>query len=185
MSFTLAGASLAKLVVAHDTRDSNAEDLLEPYSTDSDSEIPEAIWWFYCAGLGIALACTGIIAAAHSMRTIENARLTRPYRLSVRFAVSIVLILLPLARDHLSSLDVVATTSCLVVFVLFVELAGSTCSGDAFWGFWEKRECHYSTHARMSKKELEEKVRTGEVINVEELARSDTSKGNVNQDIIV
>jgi hypothetical protein len=185
MSFTLAAASLAKIVITHDTAQSQPDALLEPYSSNSKAEVPEALWWFYCAGLGTALALTGIFALTHSVKTIPNARLTRPYRLTVRFVVSLTLILLPLARYHLSSLELVATTASLIVLVLLVELAGSTCSGDAFWGFREKNYCSYSAHTKMSKSELAEKMRTGDLVDVEELARKGRKKGEVHQDIIV
>jgi hypothetical protein len=176
---------LARIVITHDTAESQPEDLLEPYASEAQAELPDALWWFYCAGLGIALASTGFIALCHNMKTIPNVRLTRPYRLAVRFAVSVVLILLPLARHHLSSLELVATTTSLVVLVLLVELAGSTCAGDAFWGFSQKNYCTYSAHTKMSKSEFENKLRTGDVVNVEELAQKGRRKGEINRDMIV
>jgi hypothetical protein len=185
MAFTLAAASLAKVVIVHDTAQSHPDDLLDPFSTNSEPELQEALWWFYCSGLGIALACTGLIQLSHTMKTIPNVRLTRPYRLAVRFAVSVALILLPLARHRLSSLELVATTTSLVVLVLLVELAGSTCSGDVFWGFSEHRDCTYSAHCKMSKKELEEKIKSGEVVDVQELARKGGQNGEVNEGIVV
>jgi len=186
MSFTLAAASLAKIVIAHDTSGTTAEDLLEPYSGRSEEELPESIWWFYCVGLGIALACTACINLSHVQKSIPNQRLTRPYRIAVRFAVSLVLILLPLARhQHLTSLDLVAITTSLVSFVLLVELLGGLCSGDAFWGFKERNCCSYSAHAKISRKELEAKMHSGEAVDVEELARKSRTKGRVDHDIIV
>jgi hypothetical protein len=184
MAFTLAGASLARVVIAHDT-ETSPEDLTESYLSKSEPELQEALWWFYCAGLGIALACTGLIQLSHTVKRIPNVRLTRPYRLAVRFTVSLALVLLPLARHRLSSLELVATTTSLTVLVLLVELAGSTCSGDAFWGFWEHRDCTYSAHARMSKKELEQKIKSGEMVDVQDLARKAGRKGEVNEGIIV
>lgn len=183
MAFTLAGASLAKLVIAHDLHDSEVEDLLEPYDTRSEEEVPSAIVWFYCVGLGIALACTGVIALSHQTRNIPNVRLTRPYRMAFRFVVSLVLVLLPLARHHLNSLDVVAITSCLVVLVLMIELIGSACPGES----WRRKGkvCSYSAHAKMSKKELQQKMMSGEVVNVEEVAKKTNRRQEVHHDITV
>jgi hypothetical protein len=183
MAFTLAGASLAKLVIAHDLHDSEVENLLEPYDTRSDAEIPTAIFWFYCVGLGIALACTGFIALSHRTRHIPNVRLTRPYRMAFRFLVSIVLILLPLARHHLNSLDLVAITSCLVVLVLIVELIGSACPGENWRA--KGKLCSYSAHAKMSKKDLQQKMLSGEVVNVEEVAKKTNKRREVHHDIVV
>jgi hypothetical protein len=171
MAFTLSAATLSKLVLAHDTAESDYRELLEPYSTNSREKVEIGLIWFYCAGLAIALTCMGLISLSHRSKTIPNARLKKSYRLVVRFVVALAILLLPLAHRQLSSLELVATTTSLVVLVLLVDLAGSTCTGDAFWGFRVKRKCLYSAKCRMGRKELEEKARTGEMINVEELAR--------------
>jgi hypothetical protein len=59
MSFVLAAGSLSKLVVATDCADANPFDLTELYAGKSEHEIPIGLRWFYCAGLGIALASMG------------------------------------------------------------------------------------------------------------------------------
>lgn len=57
MSYVLAGASLSKLVLAHDHHDNDLETLGELYLNRSEDHIPNALRWFYCLGLGIALLC--------------------------------------------------------------------------------------------------------------------------------
>lgn len=57
MGYVLASASLSKLVLAHDCRDSDTESLGEHYIERSEEEIPDGLRWFYCAGLSIALTC--------------------------------------------------------------------------------------------------------------------------------
>jgi len=52
-------AALSKLVLATDCSDTKLEDLTETYMARSDREIPVGLRWFYCGGLGIALACMG------------------------------------------------------------------------------------------------------------------------------
>ena len=59
MSFILASGALSKLVVAHDCVNADPETLTELYALKSESEIRIGLRWFYCAGLGIALACMG------------------------------------------------------------------------------------------------------------------------------
>ena len=59
MAFTLAGAALSKLVVATDCSDADTDDLTETYIGRSEREIPMGLRWFYCVGLGTALACMG------------------------------------------------------------------------------------------------------------------------------
>ena len=57
MSYVLAGASLSKLVLAHDCGDTDLESLAENYVGRSEEDIPPGLRWFYSAGLGIALIC--------------------------------------------------------------------------------------------------------------------------------
>lgn len=57
MSYVLAGASLSKLVLAHDHHDNDLETLGELYLNRSEDHILNALRWFYCLGLGIALLC--------------------------------------------------------------------------------------------------------------------------------
>ncbi|KAF2397929.1 hypothetical protein EJ06DRAFT_532914 [Trichodelitschia bisporula] len=175
MAFVLAGSALSKVVLAHDTAHAHPHDLREPYDSRSEEHLPDGLRWFYCGGLAIALAMTGIISLTHTYRSIPNVRLGKPYRVGVRFAVAVIILLLPLAHG-LNSLELVATTTGLVVLVLVMELAGSACSGDTFWGFWStRRTCMYSARCHISRKELEAKVKSGELLNVEEVAKRDQS----------
>ena len=176
MSFTLSASALAKLVLAHDTAESKPEYLLDQYAARSEAEISPGLVWYYCAGLGIALAAMGIISLTHQTKVIPNARLGRTPRLAVRFAAAIAILLLPLAKDHFTSLTLVATTCSIVVAVFLTDLAGTTCRGDDFWNFSETRKCSYSASARISKKEMMEKVKTGELVNVEQLSKKGGEK---------
>lgn len=60
MSYVLAGASLSKLVLAHDHHDTDLKTLGALYLNRSEGHIPDALRWFYCVGLGIALLCMSI-----------------------------------------------------------------------------------------------------------------------------
>jgi hypothetical protein len=71
MSFVLAAAALSKLVLATDCSDTKLDDLTEAYMLKSEPEIPIGLRWFYCAGLGIALACMGK-SQTLSLFTIAN-----------------------------------------------------------------------------------------------------------------
>jgi hypothetical protein len=169
MSFVISSAALNKLVLAHDTPDSDPETLYETYLRRSEEEISLGQRWFYCAGLGVALACMGVISKTHVYKAIPNQRLLKDKRLAIRFAVAIIFICLPLAHG-LNSLELIATTTGLVWLVLIVELLGSTCIQDSFWNNC-RRECQYSAKCRVTKKELEASMKNGTVINVEEIAK--------------
>ncbi|KAF2491628.1 hypothetical protein BU16DRAFT_574646 [Lophium mytilinum] len=169
MSFVISSAALSKLVLAHDTPNSDPETLYETYLPRSEEAISAGQRWFYCAGLGIALACMGVISKTHVYKTIPNQRLLKNKRLAVRFAVAIIFICLPLA-DGLNSLELIATTTGLVWVVLIVELLGSTCVHETFWNDC-RGTCQYSAKCRVTKKELEASMKNGTVINVEDIAK--------------
>lgn len=59
MGFVLAGGALSKLVAASDCHDAHVDDLTEAYQSRSEPEVVMGIRWFYCGGLGVALACMG------------------------------------------------------------------------------------------------------------------------------
>ena len=127
MAFVLAGGALAKLVLAVDTPNSHLDYLTGRYQRRADTEIVPGIRWFYCAGLGVALAFMGFISISHVHKEIEGLRLKKKWRLCARFSVSIILICLP-AADRLDSLQLVGTVSALIVFVLVLELwCASSC----------------------------------------------------------
>lgn len=177
MAFTLAGSALAKIVLATDCPGAAMEDLQEIYAAKSVDVIPEGLRWYYCGGLSIALICMGLISLSHTYKIPPDVRLGKPYRLGVRFAAAIAILLLPLAREKLNSLQLVATTTGITLFVLNVELAGSACVHEAFWGFNLKgqavghRKCTYASRCHVSRKELEAKFKNGEIVKVEEIAR--------------
>lgn len=178
LAFALSGSALSKLVLAHDTARANPDELLEPYAGHSEDHISIGLRWFYCAGLSIALMNMGIISLTHTFKEIPSVRLRRPFRLGIRFAVAIAILLLPLAKDKLNSLHLVATTTSLVSLVLFVELVGSACIEDAFWGFNSgKRKCTYSAKCLLSKRELQANAKSGVIVNVEEVAKRDQFGG--------
>ena len=104
---------------------------------------------------------------SHIHKDILGARVRKRHRLAVRFAVAVVLVCLPLAKG-LDSLQLIATTTGLVVFVLGVDLYGTSCVGRSFFG--GDRKCRYEAACPLKRRELENAIRTGEAINVEELA---------------
>ena len=191
MSFVLAAAALSKLVVASDCSDADPMTLAMESRRFSETEISPGLRWFYCAGLGIALACMGEhaeclkfpqlislggISMTHEHKEVKGQRIGKRLRLTVRFAVALVLICLPLTQ-HLDSLRLISTTTGLVVSVLLVDLYGSTCVSESFWQ--DKRKCKYSAECRLRKKDLETAVKSGARVNVEELARQDLGEKGV------
>jgi hypothetical protein len=173
MSFVLSASALAVLVRAHDAPDTPLDSLYPTFIPRSEEHITPALAWFYCGGLGVSLACLTVIAFTHTHRRIPNQRIKKHLRLLFRFAVAVAIVCLPLA--HLNSLQLVATTTGLVLCVLLLELVGSTCWGESFW--WERNcgrdKCSYSAKCGVQKEELEKSLKEGTVLNVEEIARRD------------
>jgi hypothetical protein len=101
-------------------------------------------------------------------------------RLVFRVIIAIVIFTLPLA--HMNSLQLIATTTSLIVCVLGLELFGMACWGENF--FWERNckrnKATYSARCGIKREELEKSIREGTVINIEEIAkREGGEKGGV------
>lgn len=102
---------------------------------------------------------------SHIHKDIQGARLKKWHRMCVRFAVSIVIVCLPLAR-RLNSLQLLATVTGLLLLDLVVELYGLTQVGESFFGRRGKK-CAYWADCSMRKHELEQAVKTGEPVTIE------------------
>lgn len=164
---------MSKLVLATDCRDTRLEYLSHAYIERSESEVPTGLRWFYCAGLGIALLCMSIISMAHDHKEFDGQRIKKKYRIPNRIAVSIVLICLSLA-ESLSSLQLVSTTTGLVVYVLMVDVYGSTSIYDNFWKCTS--QCKYRADCPLKKKVVVEALKSGTTIKLEELKMNDGEK---------
>jgi low temperature requirement protein LtrA len=187
MGYVLAGAALSKIVLAHDVHDADPEWLAEPYAGRSEEKVHQGLRWFFCGGLAVAMLMMTFIAMSHTYRTIPNVRLRKEYRIGYRIAISIAMLLLPLAGDSLDSLELVGTCCGLVVSILILEICGSASSRTAFWGLSDfcQRHCAYSAKCHVSKREFEEHIRTGKVVNVEEMARKQKTEENAAEGMIV
>lgn len=174
MAYVLAGASLSRLVLATDCHDANPEDLTEAYSAKSHADVPQGLRWFYCGGLGIALLCMSIISASHIHKVFDGQRIGKKYRIPNRVAVSIILICLPLARS-LSSLQLTSTTTGLVVYVLMVDVYGSTSIYDNFWRCTSP--CKYQADCPLKKKIVVDALKSGTRVKLEEVRTEDAEKG--------
>lgn len=108
-----------------------------------------------------------MINLTHVHREVQGGnRIRKMYRLGVRFAVSVVILCLPLAHD-LNSLALISTTTGLIAFVLFLEIYGASCPSDSFFG--GKEHCRYTARCKMQRKDMENAIKNGEVINISSL----------------
>lgn len=110
----------------------------------------------------------GVISFCHVHKKFDGQRVTKRSRLGLRVAVAVVIICLPLA-ESLNSLQLVSTTTGLIGLVLAFDLYGCTYVGESF--LRDGRKCKYWADCpRKRRRALEEAMKTGEVVNVEELA---------------
>lgn len=147
MGLILASGAMARLVLAHDCSNAEPESLGGSYIERSDAEIPSGLRWFYSAGLGITILSMAAISWAHTHKTLKGARVGKEIRLSIRCAIGIILICLPLAEE-VTSLGLMGITCSLIVILLIIDIFGAHCQeGSQFWtgGFCDKQRnrCKY------------------------------------------
>ncbi|KAL9601299.1 MAG: hypothetical protein Q9219_002594 [cf. Caloplaca sp. 3 TL-2023] len=168
MSYVLAGASLSKLVLAHDGNDADPETLTESYVALSEAEIAPGLRWFYSAGLGIALLCMSFTSFTQVHKKFEGQRVSKKSRLAFQMAVAMIILCLPLA-ESLNSLELVSTTTGLIFMVLVFDLYGCTFAGESF--FRDGRKCKYWADCpKKRQRAVADAMKAGTVVNVEQLA---------------
>jgi hypothetical protein len=136
MGLALAGASMSKLVVAHDCPDahlSDLSDLIENYKKSSVAELSTGLRWFYCAGLAATVFIMTAISLSHIHKEVDSPRIKKKYRILFRISIGCVIAGLALARG-LNSLDLLSITTALNVSILAFEIYGSSHSSISFFG---------------------------------------------------
>jgi hypothetical protein len=78
----------------------------------------------------------------------------------------------------MNSLQLVATTTGLIIAVLIMELIGSSCWGENM--FWERGcgrdKATYSARCAVKREELEKSLKDGTVLDVEEIAKRESGE---------
>lgn len=166
-SYVLAAAAMSKLVVATDAPDTDSHSLTEAYEHKSEHDVALGLRFFYCIGLGIALFCTGMISWSHVHKIPDTCHVPKRWRLVNRAAVCIIFCCLP-AAEGLNSLQLIATTMSLMVWVLCFEIYGMKCPEDPFVG---KGCCTYA--AKCGKKQLENATKECGTVDVVELGKGE------------
>ena len=174
MAYVLAGASLSRLVLSTDCNHANLEDLTEAYAAKSKPDVPQGLRWFYCAGLGVALLCMSIISMSHIHKEFDGQRIRKRYRIPNRIAVGIILICLSVVTS-LDSLQLISVTTGLVVYVLMIDVYGSTSIHDEFWKC--SSQCKYRAVCPLRKKDVVDALKTGTTINLAEVDLDGAEKG--------
>ncbi len=151
MALALAGASLSRLVVAHDCANAHLDelsDLIADYEKDSVDRLSDGLRWFYCAGLGVATLSMAGISVSHVHKEFALPRIRKRYRISFRICVGCVLVGLAEARQ-LDSLGLISTTTALILSVLAAEIYGGSDSKTSFFGSSEAHQTHLTSTAQL------------------------------------
>lgn len=181
-AFILASSTLSDLVLAHDTPNSNPNDLASAYKAKSVEELEQPMRWFYCGGLAATLVCMAIISLTHIHKKVTDPRIGKKFRLAIRVGIAIVIACLPLAH-HLNSLELIGITSSLIIAVLIFDIYGNSCPGEKFWtggfGNCPETRCKYMAKVKIGKRRkamLEKKLMQGEEVRLEDaLKRTDST----------
>ncbi|ETI25999.1 hypothetical protein G647_02776 [Cladophialophora carrionii CBS 160.54] len=178
LSYVLAAATLSKLVIAHDCANANVEELGESYQVKSVGELDQGLRWYYCAGIASALMTMTLLSYCHVHKRLQNPRLSKGPRLVIRTTIALAILLLPLAKDKLSSLSLIGISTALVSLTLAMDIFGMSSQGDRFWtGGWcedSKRSTHYEARIRCSrrkKRDIIKALHRGETVRLDELLR--------------
>ena len=185
MSYVLAASTLSRLVLAHDCSNADPETLGEDFIGRSVEHVDQALRWYYCGGIGMALICMSILSLCHIHKRLPKARLLKRPRLVIRVFCAITIICLPLATS-LTSLDLIAITTSLVVFVLALDLYGNSSQGDAFWtgGLCKeaRKNCPYTADCKLGRQrreQLQKAMARGEKVGLADLLKRHGSMSSV------
>jgi hypothetical protein len=111
----------------------------------------------------------------HVHKELPTERVKKAHRLTLRFAISIILITLGLA-EHLNSLQLIGITTSLVCLTLGMDLYGSSCSTQSIWGC--HGPCSYSADCYVKRRDIEEAAKNGIKFNLEEMANGQNGEKN-------
>lgn len=101
----------------------------------------------------------------HVHKEFDGQRVGKRYRIPLRVLIAIVIICLGFAK-FLSSLQLISTSTGLVVFVLIVDLYGSTSIHDTFWRC--TAQCKYSAECALKRKVILNALKNGKTVKISE-----------------
>ncbi|CAG8448429.1 10115_t:CDS:10 [Diversispora eburnea] len=112
---------------ASDVEDSNNSSHLlfgrEVSSENTITKFPESLAWLFCASLATAMYSMATIGILHKgLDSVSLMRIPKYQRITIRFVVGTIFLLLPLA--HLNTLNLVAIVASLSIFLVVIEAYG-------------------------------------------------------------
>lgn len=95
--------------------------------------------WLLGGGLGVGMFCLWVYGMLYRTEGEERLILPKVFRISMRLAVAIVLIVLPETHDHLSAETYMLIVMALFALVLLWETLGGLEKGSVVFEPWDKR----------------------------------------------
>lgn len=142
LSLLLASSAMSRLVIGTMPNPSVPSSAITELharadSPESASAIPAGIYYFFGSGVGLSVICMAIIGMMHrSLDTCERRgvlRLSRANLLSARFAMGLLMALLPFAHNQLTPLSMlgiyVAITAALIIEEAFARVEKTDTEG--------------------------------------------------------
>lgn len=174
LSWTIGGAGLSKLVLAHDCQDTHVEDLYHTYEERSFEHLEESLRWFYCGGLAVALFSMSLVSMSHLHKTIYTQKIPKRYRLIYRIIVCIIWLCLPTAKEHLNSLHMISITTGMTISIVALEIYGTSCREDIMFG--AKKTCPYICDAELCKRRESDQSSLETAVDPEKGGRKNSSE---------
>jgi hypothetical protein len=148
---TLAGAALPQVVVASDCG-SSIDELTDDFAVLSLNPFPQYLRWYFAAGMASGsgamsiqlyyLINSGLLQLLHKPAK-EPQKIRRSWRLWFRFGVTTMWVMLPLARDSLNSLQLIAIITGSCYLMLFIEVYGQAPKELKMVDWYNEREEGY------------------------------------------
>ncbi|CAG8512414.1 1861_t:CDS:10 [Funneliformis mosseae] len=102
-------------------------------ATTDDAGFTSSLRWLYCVSLAISLYCMAFIGMLHKGLDDANyLRIRKSYRISLRFIIGTIYVLLPLSK--INSLNLIIITSMLSLLLVIVEIYGRLRKGLPLFG---------------------------------------------------
>jgi low temperature requirement protein LtrA len=126
LALLLSGAAMNRLVISGtaDGAGSVGETALYARAEEA-STVPAGIYYFFGVGIGTSVICMATIGLLHkSMDSCKRRgilKLSRPFVIGTRYAMGVLMILLPVGHDHLTPLAVLGIYVGITAFLIAEE----------------------------------------------------------------
>ena len=126
---TLAGAALPQVILSSDCGDASPEYLGDEFAALSRNPLPSWLRWYFTCGFAAGVMASGLLQLLHKPEKIKR-KISRKYRLVLRFVVTLTWALLPLAGTNLNSFELLGIVTSTAYLCLLTEVYGQSPVGS-------------------------------------------------------